>query len=338
MRLAPALATAAPCAAAPLARFARLMSHDLDEVRQQGGRVFCDHELRIVGPRQSLDTQLYYRPLRHLGLGRLSYGATVDIDPGALQHFYLMQWPLRGGEVIHTSHGDVHSSPSVGTLINPTDRFHMRHQADAEKLFVRIEQRALAQLAERLNPGAKPAPLEFAPALPFADAALTSLRGLLSWLFYEASDGSLLDSPLLVAQIEETFLLSMLQALPHNRPELRRTQPAVAPGFVIRAEEYMAAQAHEPLTVADVAAKVGVSLRSLYAGFRRHRGRTPMEHLRTLRLDRARAELNLPRDEATSVTTVALRWGFGHLGQFAADYKARFGELPSSTLRRARGR
>jgi AraC-like DNA-binding protein len=36
------------------------------------------------------------------------------------------------------------------------------------------------------------------------------------------------------------------------------------------------------------------------------------------------------------VTAVALRWGFGHLGQFAADYRARFGELPSETLRRAR--
>ena len=32
------------------------------------------------------------------------------------------------------------------------------------------------------------------------------------------------------------------------------------------------------------------------------------------------------------VANVANRWGFWHLGQFAADYREQFGELPSHTL------
>lgn len=63
-----------------------------------------------------------------------------------------------------------------------------------------------------------------------------------------------------------------------------------------------------------------------------------MEHLRAVRLERARLDLSRGGDGDTSVTEVALRWGFGHLGQFAADYKRRFGELPSQSLRKARGR
>ncbi|MFV2073945.1 MAG: helix-turn-helix domain-containing protein, partial [Thermoanaerobaculales bacterium] len=39
--------------------------------------------------------------------------------------------------------------------------------------------------------------------------------------------------------------------------------------------------------------------------------------------------------QPTLVTDVANSWGFWHMGQFAADYRRQFGELPSETLRRA---
>ena len=41
------------------------------------------------------------------------------------------------------------------------------------------------------------------------------------------------------------------------------------------------------------------------------------------------------RDPSTTrVTDVANEWGFWHLGQFAADYRRHFGELPSETFER----
>lgn len=323
---------------APLAGHPHLVSQDIDEVRNQVARVFCDHELRVVGARQSLDTYLYYRPLRGIGLGRLSYGAAVDIDPGTLEDFYLMQWPLRGAETIHASSLEVNSSPEVGSLISPGQRFYMRHEAGAEKLFVRIERDAMQRLAEQLFPGHPRIDVTFEPALPLTAPALSSMRTMLDWLFREATLGPLLEQPLIASRIEETLLLTMLQLLPHDRPDLLRRTPTVAPGFVIRAEEYMASQAHDALTVAQIAAQAGVSIRSLFAGFQRYRACSPMERLRSIRLERVRLDLNRASDEVTSVTEVALRWGFGHLGQFAADYKRRFGELPSESLRRARGR
>lgn len=322
--------------ARPLGRHLQLVSQDVDEVREHVAQVFSNHELRLVDTRQALDTHFYYRPLRHIGLGRLRYGATVDIDPGALDRFYLMQWPLHGAETIHACSAQVDSSPEVGTLISPSQRFYMRHQGDADKLFVRIERGALERLARQLAPGHPHAELAFEPALPLTSPALKSLKALLDWLFQEASCGTLLDQPLLAEQIEETLLLTMLQVLPHNRPELLRGRPAVTPGFVLRAEEYMASQAAEALTVSRIAAQAGTSIRSLYAGFQRYRGCSPMDHLRDLRLARAHAELSHPTNQETTVTQVALRCGFGHLGQFAAAYRLRYGELPSQTLRRAR--
>jgi len=43
-----------------------------------------------------------------------------------------------------------------------------------------------------------------------------------------------------------------------------------------------------------------------------------------------------PGAEPTTVTEVAIRFGFGELGRFASEYRAKFGENPSETLDRSR--
>jgi AraC-like DNA-binding protein len=68
----------------------------------------------------------------------------------------------------------------------------------------------------------------------------------------------------------------------------------------------------------------------------RYRGTTPMDHIRARRLERVHDELLAADPLATSVTDVAMRWGFGHLGKFAQAYRRRFDERPSETLRRLR--
>ena len=72
----------------------------------------------------------------------------------------------------------------------------------------------------------------------------------------------------------------------------------------------------------------------LQLAFRRFRDTTPMAQLRALRLERARSELAKAGQDGGSVTSVANAHGFGSLSRFAADYKARFHESPSETLRR----
>jgi transcriptional regulator GlxA family with amidase domain len=62
--------------------------------------------------------------------------------------------------------------------------------------------------------------------------------------------------------------------------------------------------------------------------------RRPMAHLWALRLDLARSELARGGQDCGSVASVAIAHGFGSLSRFAADYRARFHEAPSETLRR----
>ena len=95
-------------------------------------------------------------------------------------------------------------------------------------------------------------------------------------------------------------------------------------------EAYIKARLFAPISLADLARAAGVSPRTLHLLCHRHRGVAPMELLRNLRLDAARQRLLSER--SSSVTDVALEFGFGHLGRFSAYYRSRFGELPRQTL------
>jgi AraC-like DNA-binding protein len=84
-----------------------------------------------------------------------------------------------------------------------------------------------------------------------------------------------------------------------------------------------------------IAQQVGVSVRSIQLGFKDELGLTPMAYLRERRLERVREELtDAVAGDGVTVTEVAERWGFNHLGSFAALYRQRWGESPSHTLHR----
>ncbi len=75
-----------------------------------------------------------------------------------------------------------------------------------------------------------------------------------------------------------------------------------------------------------------VSERTLQYAFRNIMGMSPFTYLIRLRLHRAHDELRKAKSESTSVTDVALNWGFWHFGEFSRAYKNCFGEVPSRTL------
>jgi len=65
-------------------------------------------------------------------------------------------------------------------------------------------------------------------------------------------------------------------------------------------------------------------------------GMPPKRWLTLARFNRVYVELADPGN-TRSVTDTALHWGFNHLGRFASNYRAVFGESPSDTVARVRG-
>lgn len=101
-----------------------------------------------------------------------------------------------------------------------------------------------------------------------------------------------------------------------------------------KAIEWLEAEPSRPWRVEELAAVCGVAPRTLQKHFRHFVGRAPLAFLRELRLERAHQEL-LRGSQDASITEIATAHGFAHLGRFAIQYRRRYGESPSATLRRS---
>ncbi len=100
-----------------------------------------------------------------------------------------------------------------------------------------------------------------------------------------------------------------------------------------RAADFLHAGCQEPLTIADICAAIGANRRTLHLGFQELFGVTPIAYLTALRLNRARADLQRPESRDLTITQVAMKWGFFHLGRFSGKFRAHFGVSPSALLR-----
>ncbi len=101
----------------------------------------------------------------------------------------------------------------------------------------------------------------------------------------------------------------------------------------IHASAYMLRNIDGAISIQSLSSMLSVSQRTLRYAFGEVYGINPSQYLKSIRLLRARRSLQKANPRRTTVLREAMRSGFWHLSRFSAEYKRRFGELPSATLR-----
>ncbi|PPG05135.1 MULTISPECIES: helix-turn-helix transcriptional regulator [unclassified Rathayibacter] len=139
-------------------------------------------------------------------------------------------------------------------------------------------------------------------------------------------------SPLLRREADRAVAVALLETFPHSTLDTPGDLGVPRSGRLRQAIEYMYEHAREPLRTEQIADAAGIGLRTLQTEFRREFGFTAVDYLRRIRLDGVQKELRAGESGGVSVSEVARRWGFAHLGRFSASYAHRFGERPSTTL------
>lgn len=310
-------------------------SSDREQVQSSVSSIITPHRLSLKKALQPLQTRMRHAQLGQISLMRLGYGADVRIQPDDLAGFYLIQLPQYGHATVRCGGEEVESSPQIATVLNPNTDIDMVWYANNEQLMLKIDRLLIEQLAGAMDISVSSSGLVFPVRLEGHRS--TNWQLMLRYLVDCARNAdSVLQSPLLVSQLEQLVATTFLGAHPPLQPEKMRAIDKVLPKHIRLVENYLHEQADQLIRVEDLAALAQVSVRSLHAGFKEYCGISPMLYLRQIRLDRARADLIDHHNTATkSVAEVALRWGF-HQGRFSAEYKQRFGETPGQTLQRVR--
>ena len=178
-------------------------------------------------------------------------------------------------------------------------------------------------------------PIRLAPTLDLTGPGHSWLQ--LVHMFTDAltDPESMIRNPVVAAPLVHALLSGLLKVSDHPyRGELDHPPARCHPRQVKHALEAIHTHPEQPHTPATLAGLTGVSVRSLQDSFHRYVGASPMNYLRHVRLDRVHEDLR--RGQASTVAEAAHRWGFTHLGRFAAAYQRRYGATPSATLRTVR--
>jgi AraC-like DNA-binding protein len=172
--------------------------------------------------------------------------------------------------------------------------------------------------------------------LRLSPSAVASLRQL------HADAGRLVEKkPELIAHpevaraLEQDLIYALVTCLtagahrPHVTPRHHRAH------IMRQFEEALAEHSDRVPHLPDLCKAIGVPERTLRKCCAEFLGMSPIRYLRLRRLGMVRAALCRADPAMANVSDIARRHGFLQLGRFAAQYRAMFGEVPSTTLQRA---
>ncbi|MES2495453.1 MAG: AraC family transcriptional regulator [Pseudomonadota bacterium] len=302
-----------------------------DDALDSVSRVFFPHEVVVRSRDKHLDFNHCSASLGDISLNQIGYGADVDVLITELQrtHFVFVV-ALSGQAVVEFNQQSWSFQSGDCVLMSPNVRYNFQMGHDHTHLAIGIP-------SSRLVGSGRPYEavhnvLERAVDAPHGGAG--NLMGFIEYLCAELHRGSPIFGLEEVVSANENSFLAMMRAALFDR-EVPVKQASVLPVFVRRAEQFIAQHLKDDIQLSDIVGASGVPARTLYHGFERFMGHSPMRWLRLRRLESARADIIASAGEI-SVTALANQYWIGHGGRFANMYREIYGEPPSVTLSRSR--
>ncbi|SEO02759.1 helix-turn-helix domain-containing protein [Pseudomonas sp. NFACC39-1] len=136
--------------------------------------------------------------------------------------------------------------------------------------------------------------------------------------------------------LEQAMLGELLQLMTDPACDKHQRIASSTRSFIVeKCHRLTTAQVLNVPSVDELCQRLHVSRRTVQNSFRSVAETTPLNYLRSVRLNGVRRTLMSTPASHLSIGDAAAQWGFYHLSHFAAEYQELFAELPSHTARAA---
>jgi AraC-like DNA-binding protein len=320
-----------------------LRSLDSVDAGAVASQVYHEHRLAILGDHRALTMSLDAASLGPMTLGPitlawLSFDTAIRVDAEPQGDAYQVNLVSAGQLRAYCGSDQMVATSTRGMIFRP-DRpaGFAGWRTPGQMLAIKIERHALEDELRHLLHRPVTGPIAFELALDLSRRGAADWNRLVCTLATGLFDPeSLFRRPFMTVPLVHAVLAGLLLSADHDlRAQLDAPARSIGTTTVRRADEYIEQHAHEPLTVSQVAASAGVSVRALQQGFKRSLGATPHQIIQHTRLERAHHDLVSAGTDKATVAGIGAKWGFPHAGRFAALYHARYNTYPSTTLRSA---
>lgn len=313
-----------------LARFPLIETQTLSVARDATSRFWPKHTSAVLGP-HDYAVEMNRVLLGHVAVTFVACTSRIRVVSAAPATDYALYMPFEGDIHLVADGVDLTASAEHPLLRGPTRTF-VFEPSPIRCLVIDIP----AALVAATSGGEPPLP-RHASIPTSAATTLTRLavqlastagrsRSLVALQGFSARD-RLARLPEAIGTLENRLVGQVVRGATANPGEPRGCD-------VESLKRWLASHAHRRVRIAELASMAGVSSRTVERAFLCS-GCTPLDYLRRIRLDRARAMLAGPiRD--LSVSEVATAVGYTHFGRFSDEYRRHFGELPSQALARGR--
>ena len=316
-----------------------LSSQNLDELREILAKQFIPHELNFTHGSHELDASVHGCAINNISLTYLSYGDGASmkarIHDDQCADIIMINIPTAGTGRFEQHGESCDITLDKGLVFNMQQPFSFNTEScSVLALSFSIEtmrQHARSLIGEKIDL----IDFQFDPTIDLTTPAGQSLRNAITYVAQEMSGplGSL-NNPVAYANLENYLLTQFITLQPNAFMALPQSTitPTVMPYYIKRARDYIHAHAHEKVTLQDLSVHAGCSYRTLQSAFNKTFSISPMAYLKTVRLEGVREALLDANNKELTVSDIAGKWGFVHMGRLAKSYKEQFGILPSDTL------
>jgi AraC-like DNA-binding protein len=320
----------------PLQQYRLHETTDIEVIHASVADVLCPHKINISGASAPVDKAImHHAPLPNGDIIYLVYGTELRVDVSQLG-FFLVEVPLTGASTTYCGDGRELSGPGQAVVSGPYQQFATEWTVDCSKLLIKLESNVLESYLSTLLGRRQIRALDFDMGMDLASDTSASFLRTVQWIIDDLEQaGSIINTaPLAALQYQRMLMWSLLHCQHNNySEELEARDLPQVPRYIRDIEQYILDNYQQAISLETLVEHANVSERTLLEGFKRYRDVSPMRLLKLTRLEFVHLALKEADATTNNVTELALTNGFSQLGKFSTEYKERFGESPSETLK-----